>query len=238
MSETLPNQDKQETIERYAARYREYGYSPKSLGWDKGKQDVRFDILTSQYEFSRKSVLDIGCGFGDLNKVLRQKYRDNYTYFGVDMVPDLIAEANARYVGKNINFILGDFLELDPPIEFDYVIASGIFNHRLKHADNYHLIEATIEKALSISRDGLAFDFLSDKVDYRLEHTFHSSPEVILGMAYKFSRNIILRSDYMPFEFSLFIFKDDSFLKEDTLFSRYKTLNNPDSHTLELRGWK
>lgn len=44
----------------------------------------------------------------------------------------------------------------------------------------------------------------------------------ILEMAYKLSRNIILRNDYMPFEFSIVIFKDDSFSKEDTLFTKYK----------------
>lgn len=234
---TLPDEDRWATIERYGSRYKEYGYSPKSLGWDKGKQDVRFSILTSQYDFAGKSVLDVGCGFGDLNKVLRQKCMDNYAYWGVDVVPDLIAEARSRYSGENINFTVGDFLELDLATEFDYVIASGIFNHQLEHADNYDLIAAAFEKALSVSRDGLAFDFLSDKVDYRLEHTFHSSPETILSMAYKFSRNIVLRNDYMPFEFSLFIFKDDSFAREETLFCRYKTLTVlADSKARELRG--
>lgn len=225
MSRTLPDEDRRATIERYTSRYREHGYSPKSLGWDKGKQDVRFSVLTSQYDFAGKSVLDVGCGFGDLNRILRKKCLDDYAYVGIDVVPDLIAEARSRYVGKEINFIVGDFLEVDLADKFDYVVASGIFNHRLRHADPYDLIEAAIAKALSVSRDGLAFDFLSDKVDYRLEHTFHSSPEKVLSIAYKFSRNIVLRNDYMPFEFSLFIFKDDSFAREDTLFSRYKIMS-------------
>lgn len=68
---------------------------------------------------------------------------------------------------------------------------------------------------------GITFDFLSDKVDYQYEHTFHSSPERILGYVYSKSRNVILRNDYMPFEFSVFIFKDDSFKSEDTVFHRY-----------------
>lgn len=74
--------------------------------------------------------------------------------------------------------------------------------------------------------DGLAFDFLSDKVDYRHEHTFHSSPEKVLEIAYKYSRNIVLRNDYMPFEFAIIIFKDDGFDKQDTVFHRYKLLHN------------
>lgn len=222
MSLILPAADRQETIERYTARYQKFGYSPKALGWDKGKQEVRFKVLTSQYDFTDKAVLDIGCGFGDLNKILQKKYADNYSYLGIDLVPDLIKEAQGHYTGRSIDFITGDFLEVELKGKFDFVVASGIFNHRLSEGNNYELIEATIAKALSVARDGLAFDFLSDKVDYQLEHTFHSSPEKILTMAYKHSRNVMLRNDYMPFEFSLFIFKDDSFPFEDTLFHRFK----------------
>jgi hypothetical protein len=66
---------------------------------------------------------------------------------------------------------------------------------------------------------------LSDKVDYKLPHTFHCAPERALAMAYGLTRNVVLRSDYMPFEFSLFMYKDDTFSSEDTLFHRYKLLN-------------
>ena len=79
-----------------------------------------------------------------------------------------------------------------------------------------------MDKALSICRDGLAFDFLSDKVGYQNSQTFHSGPERILGMAYKHSRNVVLRNDYMPFEFAVFINKDSSFKTEDTIFNHYK----------------
>lgn len=69
-----------------------------------------------------------------------------------------------------------------------------------------------------------AFNFMSDKVDYPLTHIFYSSPERILAMAYRFSRNVVLMNDYMPFKFSTFVFKDDQFSVEDTLFHRYKSL--------------
>lgn len=224
MSLLLSDVDKQQTIDRYSLRYQKFGYSPKTLGWDKGKQDLRFEILTSQYDFSGKSVLDVGCGFGDLNKTLLCKYSNNYYYLGIDLVPALIDEAKKRYEDDNINFQIGDFLGMNFNKSFDYVVASGIFNHRLNDNNNYEFIDAAIEKSLSLANDGVAFDFLSDKVDYTLDHAFHSAPEQILSIAYKYSRNVVLRNDYMPFEFSLFIFKDDSFSPEDTIFNRYKKI--------------
>lgn len=208
-------------IERYTKRYNEYGYSPKSLGWDKGKQDIRFDILTSFYNFENKNILDIGCGFGDLNKTLKQKTK-KYFYTGVELVEPLYLEAKKHYVGKHIHFENQNILEFNSIKLFDYAISSGIFNHKTSELNNYVFIEEVIVKALSMCRDGIAFDFLSDKVDYQYNYTFHSSPEKVLSIAYKYSRNVVLRNDYMPFEFALFIFKNDSFEKKDTVFNSYK----------------
>jgi 2-polyprenyl-3-methyl-5-hydroxy-6-metoxy-1,4-benzoquinol methylase len=74
----LPPQEQEAVVQRYSRRFAEHGYSPKTLGWDKGKQDIRFAVLTSQYDFAGKRVLDIGCGFGDLNRTLRARYGANY----------------------------------------------------------------------------------------------------------------------------------------------------------------
>jgi SAM-dependent methyltransferase len=219
----LSNKDKKEVQLRYTTRFKEFGYSPKSLGWDKGKQDIRFDILTSHYNFQNKSVLDIGCGFGDLNKVLMKKNK-NFDYTGIDIVDVLVEKGRELYKSPKKKFIAGDFLEHKFEHKFDYAIASGIFNFRLLEENNYKYIESVIRKALELCKDGLAFDFLSDKVDFKYGYTFHSNPEEILSIAYKYSRNLILRNDYMPFEFSLFIFKDESFEKSDTVFNRYHKL--------------
>lgn len=218
----LNKKDTQKVIERYSERYEKFGYDPKTLGWVKGKQDLRFSILTSQIDLVEKSICDIGCGFGDLNKYLK-KTINNYSYFGIDIVDSLIKEAIARYSDDNIHFQCGDFLQ-ENIAEFDYAIASGIFNFKLENEDNYEYIENVMKKAFSLCKEGIAFDFLSDKVDFfNYEHTFHSSPEKILSIAYKYTRNIVLRNDYMPFEFSVFLFKDDSFDKEDTIFKAYKS---------------
>lgn len=216
-------EDELSLIRRYTERYGIYGYDPKTLGWDKGKQNVRFEVLTSQYNFENKHILDIGCGFGDINLTLSKK-TNNYSYTGIDLVDSLLHEAGKRYKGAYIQFQRANILSFNSDRLFDYAISSGVFNHKLQQGNNYEFIEEALAKALTLVKDGIAFDFLSDKVDYKLEHTFHSSPEKILAIAYKYSRNIVLRNDYMPFEFSLFVFKDDSFDIADTLFNRIKNV--------------
>lgn len=217
------SRDEHDVKERYSQQFKQYGYSPKALGWDKGKQDVRFDVLTSQYDFAGKSILDVGCGFGDLNTTLTAKYGTNYTYHGVDLVAEIIDEGRKRFTAPHITFSTGSFLTETYPM-YDYVIASGIFNIKMKELAGYDFISLCMHKAFAITRDGIAFDFLSDKVDYQYEHSFHSAPAHILEMAFTLTRNVMLRNDYMPFEFAVFLCKDDSFLSEDTLFQRYKAL--------------
>lgn len=220
--QAFTQQDVDSVVTRYSKRYQEFGYSPETLGWFKGKQGIRFNSLTSQYDFHGKHVLDIGAGFGDLNKTLSSKV-GSYKYTGVELVDEFCTEARSRYRGDHIQFIKANILDLDSDLKFDYAISSGIFNHKLHSGNNYQFIEDVIAKALSMTRDGLAFDFLSDKVDFfKYDYTFHSKPEKILEIAYKFSRNVVLKNDYMPFEFSLFIFKNDQFAADDTVFNYYK----------------
>lgn len=216
----LPEGDRQNTVTRYTERYQAHGYSPLTLGWNKGRQTIRFDVLSSHYDFSGKSVLDIGCGFGDLLHTLGEKFDPVAAYTGVDLVEPLVEEARQRWPAHS--FLTGDFLDLEfKDDSFDYAVASGVFNHRLDGIANEAFIEAAMQRAFALCRDGFAFDFLSDKVDYRHEHTYHASPERVLGMAYSLTRNVVLRNDYMPFEFSLFVFKDDGFDPETPVFRRY-----------------
>lgn len=218
----MSEEDAQCARDRYADRYARFGYSPEALGWTGTKQEIRFDVLTSLFDVRGASILDVGCGFGDLNKVLKARADDDYRYLGVDLVESFVAEGAQRYGREGVEFACTEFTSMDLPDGFDIVVASGIFNHTLTGCDNYDFIHEVMQKAYDVCRIGFAFDFLSDKVDYIEEPHFHASPERILGMAYEFSRNLVLRNDSMPFEFALIVMKDDSFSRPDLVFNRYR----------------
>ena len=64
----MRDQDIAETQERYRKRWLEYGYDRRKYGWNKDCQWVRFEAAFEGLrpdEFG--SVLDVGCGFGDLS---------------------------------------------------------------------------------------------------------------------------------------------------------------------------
>ena len=145
------------------------------MGWSKGGQDTRLAKLCSKYNFVGKNILDLGCGYGDLLDYLPENIN---SYLGIDIVPEFISEAKRKYLEKNrnnsnnnsnndqlktIDFQLAEFLSLElVDKQFDYVIASGIFNRKLiPNYDNYIYIEAILEKINKLSKDGFAIDFLS-----------------------------------------------------------------------------
>jgi len=189
-------------FDRYSELLGKHGDSILSLGWDHGGDDVRKNVILSGFDFENKSILDIGCGYGDLNSYLKGK---KYSYTGIDVVPEMIKLAEGKY---DREFINTDFTRYMPERRFDIIIASGIFN---VFDGGYALIDSYFEKALAMCNEGICFNFLSDKVEWKLKNHFHSSPEAIMAMAYNYSRNIILRNDYMPFEFTIFVYKENNF---------------------------
>ncbi|MCM1125490.1 MAG: class I SAM-dependent methyltransferase [Lachnospiraceae bacterium] len=220
--------DTERVYDFFNSNHKKYGYSPKSLGWIKGKQNIRFAELTRFFNLSIPfAILDIGCGFGDINKYFVQKNITNYTYHGIDLVEGIVNAANDIYKGQpNISFSCGEFLtDMSDCQKYDYVIASGIFNFQMNDIDNYVNVEEILKKSLSICNPNgaVSFDFQSDKADYFADNgvSFYNSPEKILSIAYKYSRNVALNNLYMPFEFSLTVFKDDSFAKSNLVFNKF-----------------
>lgn len=206
-------------VESYQRLYAAHGYAPSALGWDKGKQFLRFHQLTSNWDLAGASILDVGCGFGDFVGYLRAMNVEARAYVGIDLVGEFIAEGERRFGSPWATFLKTGLEDFAPQSTFDYVIASGIFNLKVEGIDGYEQIRRSLGRMFSLSNIALSADFLSDKVEYAYEHNFVSAPETILSMAYGLSRNVVLRNDYFPFEFCVTVYKDDSFSRNTTTFS-------------------
>ncbi len=206
----------------YEELYDLHGFSPKSLGWTKGKQEFRFLQLARNLNFSGKRILDVGCGFGDFAGFLIKNSVKDFQYWGIDLVPQFISDAKNTYSDSNIHFINDDFLKHLFHQRFDYVVSSGAFNLDLKNFDGYAYIAEILRKMYDLSEVAVAADFLSNRVDYRHKHNFNSDPMKILEMAYGLSKRVNLLNDCFPFEFSVEIYRDDWF-DDQTLFRKSRS---------------
>jgi SAM-dependent methyltransferase len=212
----MKESDLKKTIERYNQRIDQYGYSEKTLGWSKNKNEIRFDALIKEWgkELENSNICDFGCGFGDFYQYLK-KYQ-GINYLGIDINQNLINIGKSNF--PDARFWVGNILENEVNEIFDYTFSSGVFNHKLDDTDEYDFIESCLKKINSFTTKGFAVNFLSDKVDYFTEHNFNANPGKILEMCYQFSNNIVLRNSYMPFEFTVYIKKDIEIDLEKTIY--------------------
>jgi trans-aconitate methyltransferase len=208
-----------ETIDRYNQRLKEFGVGEQALGWgEKGRAKLRYEILLSQWNFNSASVVDFGCGFGDLYTYMLKKGFTGVRYMGIDINPQFISMAKKKH--PDCNFLLLNLTEENLTERFDFILSSGVFNHHL--SDNFAFIEKCFEKFNLISEKGFAVNFLSDRADAPYDNTYHANPSRVLELAYKYSNNVILRNDYMPFEFTIFVNKFSSVSKRSGVYMEYE----------------
>lgn len=126
-----------------------------SLGWStRFAQEVRFSQILNIGVLNKDTVLDVGCGYGDLYAYLAER-GVSVTYVGVDKRESAINEARRRY---DAEFICGDIFSIDR--KFDWVVASGIFC--FPNPEWFSYVKMTVEKMRSLSVKGVSVNFLSD----------------------------------------------------------------------------
>ena len=112
-------------IKRFNNKFNKFGVNIKSIGWDnKRNQETRFENIFKVANLKEcKSLLDIGCGFGDLLKFInKKKLKLNYT--GIDINNKFI-EINKKTKNKEkfryYNNSIFDFKKTnDLSVSFDY----------------------------------------------------------------------------------------------------------------------
>lgn len=205
-------------IEYFEQLYKQHGMDEKSLGWSKHKQPLRFEQVCRSFG-NAQSILDVGCGFGDLYSYLQVHYAD-FEYYGIDILDKFIVIAQQMHNTGNAKFACSDMKDLPWDRQWDWVVECGLFG--LKQYDEngmYEYISQCMRSALGLSKKGIAFNFLSDKVDYKTSNQdFHASPEKVLNIAYGYSRRVILDNSVLPFEYCVTVWKDDGFSKDTTVF--------------------
>ena len=218
----MKTEDRLDYVQRYEKRLEEFGYSPETLGWGiHGRQEVRFAVLAEPaLRMPESSVLDVGCGFCDLYDFLIQRgWRGRYT--GVDIVPGLLEVARKRHPRLDVREldITDDSTVLE---EYDFVVASGTLNAALPSGSNEAHIEVALRSMFQRTRVATCVDFLSTYVDFQKPGAYHTDPGWALSAARRLTRRTLLRHDYMPYEFSIFLFRDD-LISERKVFQGFET---------------
>ncbi len=176
----------------------------KALGWRGSESQLkRFEVLAKIGDLNGASILDVGCGYGDLKAYLNQRFSD-FSYMGIDQMPEFIAEAQSIYKNdaKTI-FYQSDFSTVHFP-KVDYIFASGALGYRCADPDFY---TDMISKMFAATKIGLAFNLLDaacfPEDPLLTGHDFDS----ILAFCRRLSPHVKAIRGYLKDDFTVFIQK-------------------------------
>ena len=150
-----------ETPRWYADKVRRYGFDHRGLGFrTRSSQEKRFAALLELGDFHGKRLLDVGCGFGDFLRFLRERGIEPL-YTGLDICEPMVARCRESFAAGAGRFLVGDVLQHGPDEAYDFVIASGIFG--LDADGTRERIEPTVRRMFSWCGTGMAANFLSSR---------------------------------------------------------------------------
>jgi 2-polyprenyl-3-methyl-5-hydroxy-6-metoxy-1,4-benzoquinol methylase len=206
MKNPLNDKDLLSVAERYKKRIEEFGVTFDSLkSGSVEKQMLRHSVHLDSFRTENPSVLDIGCGLGSFYVFLEDKLKFEYT--GIDIIPEYIDYCKANYT--NCSFELKNVFETGIGANYDNIVLSQVLNNRYKDSDNMAVLERMMEMCFEKANVGVSIDLMSDYVDFKIDDLYYYSPEKVFSLARKFTKRVMLRHDYRPFEFCVQLYKEN-----------------------------
>lgn len=194
----------------YRQKFKEFGVSPEALQWkSKGAAHQRFRQFWAEIDFDDKNVLDVGCGFGEMGNFLTKRYK-NVRYKGVDIMPEFIE--NGKKIYPDLDLEVEDFFGQPKPETYDTVICSGALNSNFGNKEeNLEFRKRAIKAMFEHTTNVCAFNMLgghpAPKNDKEDSNIWYSDSMEILEYCMSLTRRVILRHQYHPSDFTIFMYK-------------------------------
>jgi SAM-dependent methyltransferase len=199
----VDNPDRLKILQYHETRIRAHGLrSAMALGWNiPANQQVRFEMLAEIAALDNKSVLDVGCGRGDLRAYLGGKFA-SVQYTGIEHLEEFLVIAKKLY-GRlpGTKFILADFWTTPIPPS-DFILASGALNYANSDPD---FIYKQISRLYAAAVEGFGFNLLS-KVGYPPGDLRAHDPDDILSYCRTLSKRVRYRDGYLDGDYTIFMY--------------------------------
>jgi SAM-dependent methyltransferase len=171
-----------------------YGENAEGVHWDSARaQQVRFAALRAflPADLSTLTLVDVGCGLGDLFGFLTAAGDLPARYIGVDCVEPMVAIARSR---TGCRILHRDVLT-DPLPAADYYVCSGAMNTLTPEET-----ELFIRRCFAVARRGFVFNLLKGRA--RPGAFNHCLPADLQGLADALGVEPSFADDYLPADFT------------------------------------
>ena len=182
----------------YTSAIKKHGNSAKGVHWNSVySQEKRFAVLLSCIEDESFSVVDAGCGFGDLYFYMQKKKIKFSTYTGVDISPSMVCIARE----KTEREILCTDACKDILPKADYYICSGAMNI-LSRFDTFLFIR----NCYKACKKGFVFNLLMGEDDSLVYNHFY--PNELQGPFNDLEAKITVKKGYLKHDFTVYLEKN------------------------------
>lgn len=202
-------------IRSYQKSFKKYGVSPRALHWvSKEAAEVHYKQLIADLDFEGKSVLDVGCGFGDIIPYILEKSK-HFEYIGIDIVPEFIKVAKDTYKNRinikkklRVHFLVRDYIKNPLRQKFDVVLCCGALNSNPSNSIRYR--KKAIEIMWEYAREVVAFNMSGgypQPENKNVNRVFYANSLEILRFCFTLTSKIIFRHHYRKRDFTIAMFK-------------------------------
>lgn len=184
----------------YDGHIDEHDSGPRAVGWnDKRSQEARFAAVCRVGDLDGMSVLDVGCGLGDLCGYIENRFQ-NVQYAGIDINPRYIERARQAYPSAHFEVVDFNTYEGKPA---DYVFASGVF--AIKIPDHKKLYFEQIKRMFALARKGIAFTMLNVAQHADDEIYAAYSIDEVRELCLTMTDDVAVYQDYLPHDFTVVV---------------------------------
>jgi len=195
-----------EKVKSYQGTYKKFGDDPRSLQYNSARAaSVRYEQLLADIDVDGKTILDVGCGFGDLIPFINSKTK-SFDYLGIDIMSEFIKVAQKKY--PKYKFLTGDYLGHPLSQKFDVIFCSGSLNSNIIGAESFR--RHAIKNLFNHANYALSFNLTGscpqpeNKKAFRV---YYSNSLEILMYCLGLTRKVILRQHYKKKDFTVVMFK-------------------------------
>jgi SAM-dependent methyltransferase len=196
-------------VAHYEEKLRAHGPTARGMDWkDEASQRLRFAVLCDVAPLAGRSVHEVAAGAGHLCGFLRER-EPGALYSGSD--PSAAMVAAARRLHPGVEFEQRDLLEDPPEAAFDVVLCSGLFHVKLAHpeAEWRRFVEQGVRAMWRMCRVAIAFNLMSDRVDFRVPELHYASPAESFELCRsELSPFVTLRHDYPLHEYTVYVYRE------------------------------
>jgi SAM-dependent methyltransferase len=209
----MPGADYMTIVGHYERCLAEHGSGARAVDWKSPESAaIRYDVMLGLLgaDTNKVSLLDFGCGLGDLKRHIAARGLEHIAYEGLDISPEYASAARLAHPDTPIHCL--DVLQSEAVLpQFDYVVMNGIFTRREEIGPPAMLdyLERLTTRLFSQAQKGLAFNVMSTCVDWRSENLFHPGFDDLASVISRaLSRNFVMRNDYGLYECTVYVYRE------------------------------